>query len=804
MIASIRGALVPGNKAGVGSVWRIMRARGSRRWLRRHRRLVIGAAGLPALTTVVVLGLLTFAYFAPFDEPEARMQAPGAVVVDSTGVILQRDTSDGIRIPVTLDAIAPYAIEATIGAEDERFFRHPGADPIAMVRAAVHLPRARSGASTITQQLARRLYLPGDSPLFVRKVRESLVAFQLEAHLSKDEILEAYLNSIYYGRGAYGIEAAARVYFGTSARNLDLAQASFLAGLPQLPGALDPTRDAAPGKARQAYVLDRMVARGKISRAEAEAAAREPLEFLAELQPPIAPHFVQFALAELAAVRPDLAGRPGLVIETTLDAGLHQEAERAARLRLAELDGRGAHNAAVVVLDPASGRLLAMVGNLDFFGAGDGSQLNMALEPRQPGSALKPFLYLAAFENGYTAATPVLDVPTVFATATGPYAPQNYDRRFHGVVAVREALASSLNVPAVRTLDEIGVGTFLEVAHRVGLRTLTDTEVYGLALTLGGGEVRLLDLATAYGSLANRGLLVEPYAVQRVRDHTGEVLYERPPARTRRVASPQHAYLLADILADRDARITGFGQATPFDLPFRAAVKTGTTSAWRDNWTLGFTADRVVGVWVGNADNRPMEGVSGIDGTGPIWRDVMLMAARGRQPQWLERPPGLVEATVCPPTGLLPGAACPSPARELFVAGTEPRAVERYYLTGQAGEPLVDPPPAARAWAIDAGMSLAPASTRPVELQIAQPGPGWVVYLAPELPDQRLLIRLSVPPGTSSLVVKVDGEAAGRPHPADPRLVWRLEPGHHVLEATAVLADGRVLTATTRFEVREP
>ncbi len=764
-----------------------------------------GRRRLAAALLVAALALPAYVRFAPFDAPEAKGAVPGTVVLDSQGTVLERDAAEGFRIPVRLDSVAPVVVQATIAAEDQRFRSHAGVDPIAVARAALRYRSQPSGASTITQQLARRLYLrDGGGPLLVRKVRESVIALQLEAHRSKDEILELYLNEVYYGRGAYGIEAAARVYFGLSAGNLDLAKAAYLAGLPQLPSAYDPANDEAPALERQAYVLARMAADGRITEEQAAAARSQAITPLPSLAPPLAHQFVEYARAELARVRPDLAGQSGLIIETTLDAGLQQESERLVRLRLEELARRNVTNGAVIVLEPGSGRILAMVGSATDGDPAHGGDINMALEPRQPGSALKPLLYGAAFEHGYTAATPLLDVPTTFLTDQGPYTPLNYDRMFHGVVPLRTALASSFNVPAVRTLDALGLDAFLEVAHRFGLATLGDVESYGLSLTLGGGEVRLLDLTAAYAALGAGGELAKPYAVARVRDQAGKVLYEHPRESPKPVLSEQHAYLLADILSDPAARIPGFGQVTPFDLPFRAAVKTGTTTGFRDNWTLGFTPEIAVGVWVGNADGSLMQDVSGVDGAGPMWRDVMLAAASGRAMSWPARPPGLVEATACSPTGLLPGVACPSPVRELFVAGTVPTARESYYVREADGRISINPPFEARTWAMDAGFSLASGGGPPGDgVRIVEPSAGSVFFVSPELKEQQLVLRAAAPPGAQGVTFRIDGRVVGEVAGEDARLVWRLEPGHHQVEAIVGLTNGGSATATATFEVRK-
>jgi penicillin-binding protein 1C len=768
--------------------------------LRTRSKVALGLA-LGALAPLLVLAL--YARFAPLESPYARLEGPGLVVLGADGAVLQRDASSGLRIPTTLDRVAPVMVEATIAAEDARFRSHPGIDPIATARAVVTLPFRRSGASTLTQQLARRLYLSDfDGPVLERKTREALLALQLEARYSKDEILELYLNNVYYGNGAYGIEAAARVYFGVSAANLDLAQAAFLAGLPQAPGAYGADPASAATLGRRDYVLDRLVETGKVSRFEAEAAGEADLGLLPPGPPTVAPHFVRFALEELASLRPDLAVRQDLVIQTTLDAVLQAESEDIVKYYVGQLEDREVGNAAVVVLEPGSGRVLTMVGSAAFQDETIAGQYNMALQPRQPGSALKPFLYLAALENGYTAATTLLDVPVTFDTESGPYTPLNYDRRFNGPVPLRVALASSLNVPAVHTLHDLGTDAFLEVAHRFGLRTLTDAEVYGLALTLGGGEMRLLDLTAAYGAIANAGRLVEPYAIERILDTSGRVLYERRPSEGDLVASPEAAFVIADILADREARKLGFGGATVLDLPFRAAAKTGTTTEFRDNWTLGFTSDRVVGVWAGNADNRPMVNVSGVTGAGPIWHAVMEATHRGLEPAWPPAPQALTRATVCSPTGEKPGPHCPSRMQEWFLAGTEPSSVEAYYVLDESGRLVIDPPVEARGWAIEAGVPLASSPATARAGMTVFPADGSVFFLAPEVPGQALLLRASVPSGVTEVQYWVDGSLFAVAGAGDPAARWPVRPGVHQLLVKAVTADGRLFSASSTFQVK--
>jgi len=342
--------------------------------------------------------------------------------------------------------------------------------------------------------------------------------------------------------------------------------------------------------------------------------------------------------------------------------------------------------------------------------------------------------------------------------------------------------------------------------RRVGLGTLDQTELYGLSITLGGGEVTLLDLTSAYAAIAARGQLAEPYAVERVRDSAGRALYEHGTPATRQVLDPRHAYLLTDILSDADARIPGFGGQTPFELPFPAAAKSGTSSGFRDNWTLGFTPKIAIGVWVGNADGSPMVDVSGVEGAGPIWHDAMAAAALGHATPPFVEPDGIVRATVCAPTGLLPGPSCPTAVRELFVGGTEPTSVESYYQRGPDGVLLVDPPIEARAWARDAGLAVAgdtgSASTAKADLiRIVSPAPGSVIWIAPELATKELVLRASIG-GAARVTFTIDGAVVGETVERDARATWSLVPGVHTLSVSAAFVDGRTGSASVRFEVR--
>ena len=418
-----------------------------------------------------------------------------------------------------------------------------------------------------------------------------------------------------------------------------------------------------------------------------------------------------------------------LRVYTSLDLDLQQSAQAAVAWHVGQLKDRNVTNGAVVAIDPQTGQVLAMVGSADYFDADIDGAVNLTLAERQPGSSIKPVVYAAALEAGFTPASPLLDVPTTLKTRRGePYAPNNYDFTFHGVVPLREALASSYNVPAVRVLAAIGVERAFEMGRRLGLTTFRDPSRYDLSLTLGGGEVRLLDLTAAYAAFAIGGVRVDPVAVLRVEDSAGNVLYEAPPPSREPVVSPQTAYLISDILSDNDARAPAFGLNSPLRLDRPAAAKTGTTTDFRDNWTVGYTPQLAVGVWVGNADNSPMRNVSGVDGAAPIWRDVMETALKGEPAEAFAEPEGIEQASVCLPSGLLPTPYCQRQRTEVFAAGTAPTAQDDYYrpvlvcdATGQAVTPgdtscpgsaservFAFVPLEAIPWAREAGIALPP------------------------------------------------------------------------------------------------
>ncbi len=672
---------------------------------------------------------LTYGYWSiardlpPIDDLRERAsQFETARVFDARGNVLYDilDPQAGRRTYITLDKMAPALIAATIATEDQNFYEHPGFDPVGILRAIWQNLQAGdtvSGASTITQQLVRALVLPPEEAAQrtnLRKIREIILAAEITRRYSKTEILELYLNEINYGNLAYGVEAAAETYFNKPANVLTLSEAAMLAGLPQSPAVYDIYTNPEAVRARQRDVLFLMVSlseeRGCIPvRLNAEATpqrvcvnAEDMGQAMLDLgtrtfTPPRSsarfPHWVNY-VRQLVEERfgAQALYRSGYNIYTTLEPDLQVLAENAVAEQVAALAERNVTNGALVALRPGTGEIVVLVGSDDYNDPRDG-QINMALVPRQPGSSIKPLTYALAFERGWTPATLVWDVPTEFPDGANPaYAPVNYDGRFHGPTLVRGALANSYNIPAVKALQFVGVyGTLVGEGAQVeaksglipfletlGVDTLTRTD-YGLSLTLGGGEVPLMEMVGAYGALAQGGRRVFPVAVLKVTDARGNLICQQPlsPAQVvadpppcqpppanwgAEVLSPQTAYLISDILTDNDARAPAFGLDSPLRLSFPAAVKTGTTNDYRDNWTIGYTPDLVTGVWVGNADYTEMERTSGVTGAAPIWHAFMELALSG-QATWFTPPAGLVEKEICAVSGAEPSEFCPPDQR---------------------------------------------------------------------------------------------------------------------------------------------
>ncbi len=583
---------------------------------------------------------------------EEGFLTPSKTFYDRGGLPLRQLLSENHTYyePVSLDKISPWLLSAVISAEDKRFYTHSGVDVAAVLRAAWQNTREGdvvSGASTITQQLARAI-----SPrpkTWWGKTKEAFSAVRLEQTHTKEEILEQYFNLLEFGNLTQGAQAASRFYFGVDAADLSLAQAAFLAGMLKSPTQYNPVKHFARALKRQKYVLAQMHQSGVIDDEFYALAQEEKIVLRAQPRPFYAPHFTQFA----AALVP--AGSPA--VTTTLDRELQTQVEHALKNQLARLTDSNVTNGAVVVLDNATGGILAYAGSVGFNDKKHSGQIDGVRALRQPGSALKPFVYGLAFSKGtLTPATLLADTDTFFE---GGFRPRNYDENFHGLVSARAALACSYNIPAVKAAETVGAPALLNLLHQLGFASLTKTaDFYGLGLSLGNGEVKLLELANAYATLA-RGGVWQPV-----------LLATRPevklPGHPMRALDEKTAYLVTDILKDNQARAAAFGLNSPLSMPFEMAAKTGTSKDYKDNFALGYTPRWTVGVWVGNFDASPMQKVSGITGAGPILHDVAL-AVQARYPSpGFTAPKGVKHARVCNETGLLAGPKCTHTHEDVF------------------------------------------------------------------------------------------------------------------------------------------
>jgi penicillin-binding protein 1C len=598
---------------------------------------------------------------------------------------------------------AAYIFDAMVAAEDSTFWTNPGVDPVAISRSFVMnlTGGATSGASTITQQLVRALFPEeiGFEHSYTRKMREAVVAWQLNREHEKEDILEMYLNNVYFGNRAYGIDAAAQSYFNKYAWNLSLAEAAMLAGLPQAPSIYDPTQNFELAKIRQRYVLDRMVQLDMITQREADQAYEEPLNpQRREGRHALAPHFVNYVRYVIEReYGAEALFRGGLKVHTTLDYELQREAEQIVRDGVADLEPWDVNNGALIAMLPWSGEILTMVGSADYYRSSIDGMVNVTTRERQPGSSIKPFTYLAALENGWHPGTMIFDYGKQWDTPDADqdvYAPRNATRQFYGAISMREALGNSLNIPAVQALEYVGVEEMIGLAHDLGIRTglWRGMSHYGLAITLGGGEVSLLEHTNAFGTIANNGTFVPHTPFLEITDAEGNVLFdlerETTLDRGEQVVTPEHAYQMTDIMADNAARSMIFGSGSPLVIPELGdrpiAAKTGTTDDSRDGWTMGYSSEVVTGVWVGNTDNRPTQNLDGVAGAAPIWNEFMRLIHLDEDFQELltgpdgqrlaeefPRPGGIVDEPVCATTGKRPVGGFPI-LEEVLVDGGAP------------------------------------------------------------------------------------------------------------------------------------
>ncbi len=765
-----------------------------------RRRLAAAAAG-------AVAAVVGWVATAPAPGPLLDRAGPAAVrVVDRYGrlVRLVPDSAGMRSAPVDLDRVTPYLPAAVLAAEDRRFAVHPGVDPISLLRAAWQDLRAGSvvsGGSTVTMQLARLL---DPRPRTVAaKVAQIRLALRLEAELSKEEILEAYLERVPMGNRVVGVEAAARVYLGKPAAQLSPAEAALLAVVPRSPSRHNPWTGTAELRARRDRVLRRLERSGKLSPAAAAAARCEPVVLAGAPFRFEAPHLVRRVLGEVGALTGD-----AVVVATTADLELQRRVEAIVGRHLDQLADEGVGQIAVAVLDVGRGEWTALEGSGGFWTRA-GGEIDGTRAARQPGSALKPFTYAAAFDRGVTPATILADLPTAFAWSAGTWAPRNYDGRYHGPLRARQALACSVNVPAAALLAEVGTSELLDVLHAAGLDTLDrGADEYGLGLTLGAGEVRLDQLTAAFAALLRGGEWRLPTAWTAARDAAGTVVARPPVPPQRRVCSREAAAQVVDVLADPDARAPAFGRWSVLRLPFRAAVKTGTSEGFRDNWCVGGTREVAVGVWCGSFDRAPMGNLSGVAGAGTVWREVMLAWADLAHPGVAVEdvpgppppPPSLVRTPVCALSGLAPSRLCPVTVDELLRPEEVPTRRCDWHREGEHG--VVRAWPARfRAWAAaqgfpDGDAAVAEASSA-APLTVTAPVDRDAYVVSPDLPRrfQTVELRCAVSGSPDAVVWRVDGRAvatAPPPYTAS----WVLEPGTHTVDAVAGALRARPVVIT--------
>ncbi len=605
-------------------------------------------------------------------------------ILDRNGNLLYEidDKNGGRRFPVQLQDTSPNLIDATIATEDKNFYSDPGVDPVGIIRAAVQdtiQGQLAQGASTITQQLAKNVLIDQQERTqksYVRKIQEAVLAFRITRAFSKNDILQMYLNQVYYGHLSYGVEAAAETYFGKHANELDIAEAAMLAGLPQAPSAYDPLVHLDAARERQSHVLDRMVEQGYITQQQAAQARVEKLDLKANVDVPFeAPHFVMYVKQLLEQqYGPDVVYQQGLRVTTTLDLRMNRIAEQAIQAHMVNLRLQDANNAALVAIDPRTGQILAMVGSRDYYDDSIAGEVNMATSPRQPGSTIKPIEYVTALMKGWGPETVITDNPTAFPNTQPylpPYEPHNFDYKFDGPMTVRYALANSKNIPAIKTLMFDTIPAFLKVAGELGIQ-FDHPEQYGLSLGLGAGSVSLLNMVGAYAALDNYGVYHAPIAILKIEDWQGNVLEQYQPTQGRQVVSPVQAYMITSILSDNWARTPLQGPNSPLLLSRPDAAKTGSTDDYKDSWQIGYTPDLATGVWVGNTDDKPMKEVLGSLGAGRVWHSFMEDVHLGTPVYQFTPPPGIKEYKICQDTGQPAGPDCKNVLTEVWPTGYTP------------------------------------------------------------------------------------------------------------------------------------
>lgn len=642
-----------------------------------------------------LLTTFLFAWYAkdlPHPDKIKRTEGFSTIIYDRNGKVLYDVYADQNRIPVKLEDIPKHLKNATIAIEDQDFYKHQGFDPKGILRAGFNIlfRHQLQGGSTLTQQLVKNVLLSPERTIG-RKIKEFILAVQIERKYNKDQILQMYLNEAPYGGTAWGVETASQIYFGKNTKDLNLIESAILAGLPQKPTAYSPFgSDPKAYIWRTAQVLRRMREDKYITREQEKKALEDlkKIEFVPQKAGIKAPHFVMYIkdlLVDQFGER--MVEKGGLRVTTTLDLELQTEAQKIVAQEIEKVESQKIGNGASVVIDPNSGEILAMVGSKDYFAKDYDGNVNVTLSLRQPGSSIKPVTYATALKKGYTASTLLFDAKTVFPVqGAKDYIPLNYDNKFHGPMQIRFALGNSINVPAVKMLAQVGIKDMLETAFDMGITSLEPTQEnlrrFGLSLTLGGGEVRLLDLTAAYSAFANQGYKVKPVSILKVKDTKGKTLFKHKNTKKNRVLDKGIAFIISHILMDENAREMTFGRGSYLYIPnHEIAVKTGTTDDKRDNWTIGWGPEIIVGVWVGNNDNSPMAKVaSGTSGASPIWNKIIKAALKDKPSQRFEKPDNVIALEIDAFGGGLPVEGKPKRS-EYFIKGTEPASKADIYKT---------------------------------------------------------------------------------------------------------------------------
>ncbi len=732
-------------------------------------------------------------------------------IYDRNGFLLREIYSSeyGTAYPIKLESLPAYFIDAVIKTEDKRFFYHFGIDPIAVFRAItqnIKAGKVLSGGSTITQQLVRNIYqYPRTMPY---KVLESLSAFCIELRYSKKTILEEYINRIPYGNGAYGIESASRLYFAKPSKDLTIAESAFLCVIPSSNRIFDPYKNFLTTLKKQKKILTLLYMKRKISKNQYDISIIENLSLYSKQKRFLAPHFCDWIITKYKDTLP-------AEVRTALDYNIQRKIEFIVDNNISKLENANVNNASAVVLDNSNGDVISFVGSQDFFDEVHSGQVNGAIALRQPGSAIKPFVYGLALESGFSAADTLPDIETNITINNGGFfRPKNYDKKSHGMVRLRTALACSYNIATVHLASYFGPDLILSKLHQAGFKSLDkDAKFYGPGLCLGTGEVTLMELARAYSAIANAG---------RLRDL--RILLQESSTDMGIVFSPQTSYILTDILSDNNAREPAFGEFSPLNLPFKCAVKTGTSKNFRDNWTVGFTPRYTVAVWVGNFSGKPMYGVSGISGAGSIFRDIMLTLEVRNENIDFSVPDGLEKKIICQKSGKLPNKHCTELIEEIFIAGTVPEEkcqIHKLYnidkrngliATDNCPKQFVDEkvfemyPAEYYDWAVNCGVNLPPAkisnlcspsiygSDDGLFFDIEYPKDGDILKIDPILRKEYQVITLKPKIDDSVLSIKwfIDDKSINvDEYPFTCK--WRIEKGNHNINYAATRKNGAIV-----------